>query len=332
MLFRSAPDDTCRNCGRRGHWAKDCWQPRRSGTRAFLAQAEEDDEEPALLMAQVCDIPAPAMKKQQSNTPVAAMMDQQSNISAQAMMEQQSNISAPAMKVQQSDARAPAMVLQQSVTPAPAMKDSTTTAPEYASLHVDEQKAKAYLGTSSDNEQIEGWYFDAGAVDEEEGWDWAAEGSEYFDNNFDIECIIRHSARGPSQVSSSGEDGPRSSRHGAQGASASAPPSPPSAPATSVATPAVSAATPATPEFVTPLADDDDRLDAAHGDTPIRYRIVENLTGEEPVPGPASRNLDCELHLASMGEPCSFEEAEGDKAWQAAMCEEIEAVERNKTW
>ena len=34
-----------------GHWAKDCRQPRRS--RAFLAKAEEDDEEPALLMAQV---------------------------------------------------------------------------------------------------------------------------------------------------------------------------------------------------------------------------------------------------------------------------------------
>ena len=101
---------------------------------------------------------------------------------------------------------------------------------------VDEPTAKDYLGTSSDDDQIEGSYFDASAIDEEEGWDWAAEGSEYFDNNFDIECIIRHSAREPSQVYSSGEDGPRSSRHGAQGASANAPPSPPSAPATSVAT------------------------------------------------------------------------------------------------
>jgi hypothetical protein len=114
-----------------------------------------------------------------------------------------------------------------------------------------------------------------------------------------------------------------SSRHGAQGASASAPPSAPGA----------SATTPAIPEFVTPLADDDDRLDAAHGDTPVRYRKVDNLFGgEEPVPGLAPRNLESELHLTSTGEPCSFAEAERDKAWQAAMREEIESVERNNTW
>ena len=63
-----------------------------------------------------------------------------------------------------------------------------------------------------------------------------------------------------------------------------------------------------------PPADDDDRPNAAHGDTPVRYRMVENLIGEELVPGLAPRNLDSELHLASTGEPCSFAEAEGDKA------------------
>jgi hypothetical protein len=49
------------------------------------------------------------------------------------------------------------------------------------------------------------------------------------------------------------------------------------------------------------------------------------------VPGLAPCNLDSELHLTIMGEPCSFAEAELDKAWQAAMREEIEAVERNNT-
>jgi hypothetical protein len=71
-------------------------------------------------------------------------------------------------------------------------------------------------------------------------------------------------------------------------------------------------------EFVTPLANDDGRLDDVHGDAPVRYHKVDNLIGEEPVSGLSSRNLDSELHLTSTGEPCSFTEAERDKAWQPA--------------
>lgn len=89
---------------------------------------------------------------------------------------------------------------------------------------------------------------------------------------------------------------------------------------------------PATPEFFTPPADDDDQLDVAHGDTPVRCRKIENLIGEEPVPGLAPRNLDFEIHLANTGKPCSFAEAEHDQAWQATMREEIEAMEKNNTW
>jgi hypothetical protein len=45
---KPARDDACHNCGKLGHWAKACRQPRRD--QAHVAQVEEE-EEPALLLA-----------------------------------------------------------------------------------------------------------------------------------------------------------------------------------------------------------------------------------------------------------------------------------------
>jgi hypothetical protein len=41
---------------------------------------------------------------------------------------------------------------------------------------------------------------------------------------------------------------------------------------------------------------------------------------------------EAELMFTSKGEPCSFAKAEREEAWRAAMRDEINSVERNKTW
>ena len=88
-----------------------------------------------------------------------------------------------------------------------------------------------------------------------------------------------------------------------------------------------------TVEFATPLSDDEDRVDAYHDDEPLRYRTLDNIFGDQPVPGLAVHDFEAELHLAHEdGESRSFAEAEGDAAWRAAMQQEMDAVERNRTW
>jgi hypothetical protein len=59
---------------------------------------------------------------------------------------------------------------------------------------------------------------------------------------------------------------------------------------------------------------------------------MEDLLSE-PHPGLEQVELEeAELMLTSMREPCSFAEAEREEAWMAAMHDEINSVERNKTW
>ena len=86
-------------------------------------------------------------------------------------------------------------------------------------------------------------------------------------------------------------------------------------------------------EFATPLSNDEDRVDAYHDDEVLRYHTMDNIFGDQPVPGLAMYDFEAELHLAHEdGEPRSFAEAEGDAAWRAAMQQEMDAVERNRTW
>jgi hypothetical protein len=64
------------------------------------------------------------------------------------------------------------------------------------------------------------------------------------------------------------------------------------------------------PEFVTPLENDEERLDAVQGEAPMRYRAYNNIIGVgEHVLGLVACNLIEELNLMSTGEPCTFAEA-----------------------
>jgi hypothetical protein len=59
---------------------------------------------------------------------------------------------------------------------------------------------------------------------------------------------------------------------------------------------------------------------------------MEDLLNE-PHPGLEQVEFkEVELLRTSMGEPCSFAEVEREEAWRAAMRDEINSVERNKTW
>jgi hypothetical protein len=83
--------------------------------------------------------------------------------------------------------------------------------------------------------------------------------------------------------------------------------------------------------FVTPPPSASSNIDADYSGEPLRFRMVDDLVGTSP-PGQAARELDdLELHLGSVEEPPSFAAAEQEACWQAAMLEEMAAVE-NRTW
>jgi hypothetical protein len=135
--------------------------------------------------------------------------------------------------------------------------------------------------------------------DEAHGWDWTTTTGASPAADFTVEYIYA----------------------GASGAVAAARPASPRAPSsptpsvrtlvappsTPIATPspqsaAASVAGPAAPpsEFVTPLENDEERLDAAHRESPMRYCTYDNIIGAgEHVSGLAAHNLIEELNLMS---------------------------------
>jgi hypothetical protein len=73
-------------------------------------------------------------------------------------------------------------------------------------------------------------------------------------------------------------------------------------------------------EFTTPLSNNEDRIDAYHDNEPLRYRTLDNIFSDQPIPRLAMHEFKVELHLAHEdSEPRSFAEAEGDTAWRTMM-------------
>jgi hypothetical protein len=189
--------------------------------------------------------------------------------------------------------------------------------------------------------------------DEGRGWAWdkaVDDGSTPTYDNFTVECVHFEGAGGvgsslpPSMSTPVSEplptSAPRSPAMTSTATRSSPPPPQPVAPCTPAATatpPDTSTPTPArvenSVEFTTPLSHDEERIDAYHDSEPLRYRTMENLLGDQPVPGLASHDLEAQLHLTcDDGEPRSFVEAERHAAWRAAMQSEMDAVENNYTW
>jgi hypothetical protein len=167
--------------------------------------------------------------------------------------------------------------------------------------------------------------------DEARGWDWTETTGVPPAADFTIEYIYAGASGAAAAARPASPRDPSSSTPSVR--TLAAPPSTP------LATPspqsgAASVAGPAMPllEFVTPLENDEERLDAAHGELLVHYRTYDNIIGTgEHVLGLAACNLIEELNLMSTGEPCTFAEAEQDATWQAAMQEEIDSIKQNQT-
>jgi hypothetical protein len=168
--------------------------------------------------------------------------------------------------------------------------------------------------------------------DEAHDWDWTATTGASPAADFTIEYIYAGASGVVAAARPTSPHAPSSPTPGVR-TLATLPSTPVVTPSPQLGAASVAGLAAPPPEFVTPLENNEERLDAAHGELPVRYRAYDNIIGAgEHVTGLAARNLIEELNLMSTGEPCTFTEAKQDTAWQAVMQEEIDSVKRNQTW
>jgi hypothetical protein len=184
--------------------------------------------------------------------------------------------------------------------------------------------------------------------DEGRGWAWdkaVNDGSTPTYDNFTVEYVHFKGAGGvgsslpPSMSTPVPEppptSAPRSPATTSTATRSSPPPPQPATPCTlaSTATPTPARVEHNPVEFTTPLSHDEERINAYHDGELLRYRTMEKLLDDQPVPGLVLHDLEAQLHLAcDDDEPRSFTEAERHVAWRATMQSEIDAVEKNRTF
>jgi hypothetical protein len=95
------------------------------------------------------------------------------------------------------------------------------------------------------------------------------------------------------------------------------------------ASPPTSPTTPPSPvvEFATPPSNASQPSPGE--EAPRRYRTLEDLFDATEEVSPEDDDVIC---LLTTEEPATFAEAEKDKAWRAAMLEEMASIEANETW
>jgi hypothetical protein len=172
--------------------------------------------------------------------------------------------------------------------------------------------------------------------DEGRGWTWdkvVDDGSTPMYDNFTVEYVHFEGAGGvgnslPLSMSTPVPEPPPTSAlrcpATTSAATMSSPPPPQSVPlCTPVATatplgtstPAPAHVEPSPVEFATPFSHDEERIDTCYDSEPLRYRTMEDLLGDQPVPGLVPHDLEGQLHLVcDDGESRSFTEAEKDTA------------------
>jgi hypothetical protein len=172
--------------------------------------------------------------------------------------------------------------------------------------------------------------------DEGQGWIWdkaVDDGSTPTSDNFTVEYVHFEGAGGvgsslPPSMSTPVPESPPTSVLSCPATTLAAmmssppppqpvPPCTPAATATppGMSTPAPAHVEPSPVEFTTPLSHDEEGIDACYDGEPLRYRTMEDLLSDQPVPGLVPHNLEGQLHLAcDDNEPRSFTEAEKDAA------------------